>query len=83
MPPMCAVCRSKPERDGHRFGGFTVVYFRPTAEYPDDWAGHPENAEWFCPAHLPLTEGLTDLTAREALGRIHARVSSRSDGQPR
>ncbi|MBL1096004.1 hypothetical protein [Streptomyces coffeae] len=81
MPPICAVCRSRPERDSTRWGGFDVVYFRPTVEYPDDWAGHPENAEWFCPTHLPLTEGLTDLTANEALKRIMARASSRSDEQ--
>ncbi|MFI7006328.1 hypothetical protein [Streptomyces sp. NPDC050145] len=42
--------------------------------YPDDWAGHPENCEWFCPAHLPLTEGLTHLPALEAMRLIQAKV---------
>ncbi|GAA3179103.1 MULTISPECIES: hypothetical protein [Streptomyces] len=48
--------------------------FRPTQTYPDDWAGHPEHCVWFCPVHLPLTEGLTHLPAREALTRILARL---------
>ncbi|MFE1949306.1 hypothetical protein ACFW9D_02425 [Streptomyces sp. NPDC059524] len=50
------------------------MYFKATTTYPDDWAGHPENCEWFCPTHLPLTEGLTDLPAGEAMKLIRARL---------
>ncbi|MFF8784604.1 hypothetical protein [Streptomyces sp. NPDC015125] len=54
---------------------FTVVYFRPTVDYPDDWTGHPENAEWFCTEHLPLVEGLTDLSALEAIDQIRTQLA--------
>ncbi|WP_327701111.1 hypothetical protein [Streptomyces decoyicus] len=50
------------------------MYFHSTVEYPDDWTGHPENAEWFCAEHLHLTEGLTHLTALEAIDRIRAQL---------
>lgn len=69
---MCFICRP-PRRDGE-LEEFTLVYFRQTVEYDDDWVGHPENAEWFCNDHAPLTEGLTDLTAAEAMRRIRSRA---------
>ncbi|WP_431772219.1 hypothetical protein [Streptomyces cucumeris] len=78
MPPICMVCRARPSRD-EGYDGFTVVYFRPTVQYEDGWTGHPENAEWFCAAHLPLTEGLTDLTVGEAWERIKARAAESGD----
>ncbi|MFE7542096.1 hypothetical protein [Streptomyces platensis] len=53
----------------------TVVYFRPVVDYPDDWTGHPENAEWFCNEHLPLAEGRTDLSALEAIEQIRTQLA--------
>ncbi|MFF4947955.1 hypothetical protein ACWC2K_37005 [Streptomyces chattanoogensis] len=72
MPPKCDACGPSATREGNGADEFTLVYFRPTVDYPDDWAGHPENAVWFCSAHLPLAEGLTGLTALEAMRRICA-----------
>ncbi|MBE4735488.1 MULTISPECIES: hypothetical protein [Streptomyces] len=72
MPPMCAVCPDTPHAD-KPLSRFTLVYFRATRTYDDDWVGHPENAVWFCDDHAHLAEGLTDLTAPEALARIPAR----------
>lgn len=69
MPPMCVVCPPSPH-SGRPFAEFTLVYFRETRTYPEDWVGHPENAVWFCDDHVHLVEGLTDLTAGEALARI-------------
>jgi hypothetical protein len=66
---MCVVC--PPDPHSHRpFGEFTLVYFRATRTYDEDWVGHPENAVWFCDDHAHLVEGLTDLTAAEALARL-------------
>ncbi|WNZ08588.1 hypothetical protein [Streptomyces sp. 11x1] len=69
MPPMCVVCPRRPH-DDKTFSEFTLVYFRATRTYDDDWVGHPESAVWFCNDHVHLAEGLTDLTAPEALERI-------------
>ncbi|MDT0574171.1 hypothetical protein RM704_43130 [Streptomyces sp. DSM 3412] len=69
MPPKCAVCPPDPY-SGRAIDEFTLVYFRETRTYDDDWVGHPENAVWFCAEHVRLTEGLTGLTAGEALERI-------------
>ncbi len=69
MPPMCVVCPRKP-RGGKPLPEFTLVYFRATRTYDDEWEGHPENAVWFCNDHAHLAEGLTHLTAAEALERI-------------
>ncbi|TXS74512.1 hypothetical protein EAO76_16305 [Streptomyces sp. sk2.1] len=74
MPPFCVICRVPYQRSGFDYEDFTLVGFRPTRTYPDDWAGHPEHCEWFCPSHLPLTEGLTHLPAAEALARILANL---------
>ncbi|WP_326622752.1 hypothetical protein OG863_37300 [Streptomyces decoyicus] len=74
MPPECAACTQPTIRKHNPSGKFTVVYFHSTVEYPDDWTGHPENAVWFCAEHLPLTEGLTHLTALEAIDRIRAQL---------
>ncbi|WP_411135825.1 hypothetical protein [Streptomyces sp. C10] len=75
MPPKCIACAISATRKRNLSGNFTVVYFRPTVDYPDDWTGHPENAEWFCTEHLPLTEGLTNLSALEAIDRIRTQLT--------
>ncbi len=69
MPPMCAVCPAAPHSAG-KFTDFVLVHFRETVTYPEGWVGHPENAVWFCAGHASVVEGLTDLTADEALERI-------------
>jgi hypothetical protein len=51
-------------------GRFTLVYFRATRAYDEDWTGHPENAVWFCDAHARLAERLKELTVGEALERL-------------
>ncbi|QZY14182.1 hypothetical protein K7C20_02155 [Streptomyces decoyicus] len=77
MPPECVACAQSTtrKRTPSGTGKFTVVYFHPTVDYPDDWAGHPENAVWFCAEHLPLTEGLTHLTTFDAIDRIRTRLT--------
>ncbi|MFG3252731.1 hypothetical protein [Streptomyces sp. NPDC048172] len=79
MPPNCALCRVPPQLSEFESKDFTLVYFRSTVTYPDDWAGHPENAEWFCPTHLPLTEGLTHLPALDAMRLITAKLRGTTD----
>ncbi|WP_423247522.1 hypothetical protein [Streptomyces decoyicus] len=76
MPPECVACTQSTtrKRTPSGTGNFTVVYFHPIVEHPDDWTGHPENAVWFCAEHLPLTEGLTHLTSLEAIDRIRAQL---------
>ncbi|MFF6784338.1 hypothetical protein [Streptomyces sp. NPDC012510] len=73
-PPMCLFCLYPPRGD-RKSERFTLVYFRQTVE-PDDWEGHPENAVWFCDDHAPLAEGLTGLTADEAMRQIWNRIRS-------
>ncbi|MCR8574211.1 hypothetical protein [Streptomyces sp. Isolate_219] len=75
MPPKCIACTILTTKKHNPSDEFTVVYFRPTVDYPDGWTGHPENAEWFCAEHLPLTEGLTDLSALEATKQIRAQLT--------
>lgn len=75
MPPKCIACAISATGRHKPSDNFTVVYFRPTVDYPDDWTGHPENAEWFCTEHLPLAEGLTDLSALEAIDQIRAQLT--------
>ncbi|WP_338895979.1 hypothetical protein WBG99_09950 [Streptomyces sp. TG1A-60] len=74
MPPMCVVCPPAPY-SRRPFEEFTLVHFRETRTYDEDWVGHPENAVWFCADHAPLVEGLTGLTADEALERIGQRTT--------
>ncbi|MYW65810.1 hypothetical protein GTY65_17365 [Streptomyces sp. SID8379] len=74
MPPFCPLCRVPYQLSDFAYEDFTLVHFRPTQTYPDDWAGHPEHCEWFCPSHLPLTKGLTHLPAAEALAHIQANL---------
>ncbi|MFM9595892.1 hypothetical protein ACKI16_36365 [Streptomyces scabiei] len=72
MPPMCAVCPPDPLGTAP-LGTFTLVYFRAARAapaYEEGWAGHPENAVWFCAAHAPLAERLKECTAAEALERL-------------
>ncbi|MFJ2899447.1 AAA family ATPase [Streptomyces sp. NPDC087218] len=82
MPPFCVLCRVPYRRSGFDYEDFTLVDFRPVQTYPDDWAGHPEHCEWFCPSHLPLTEGLTHLPAAEALAHIRANLRDRDGTLP-
>lgn len=79
MPPSCDICRVPPGHSVFEYGDFTLVSFRPTRTYPDDWAGHPAHCVWFCPSHLPLSEGLTHLPAMEALARIQATLRETAD----
>lgn len=79
MPPSCDICRVPPRHSSFEYKDFTLVSFRPTETYPDDWAGHPAHCVWFCPSHLPLSEGLTHLPALEALARIQANLSETTD----
>ncbi|MFF9788329.1 hypothetical protein YWIDRAFT_00414 [Streptomyces sp. SceaMP-e96] len=75
MPPKCIACTFSATKKHNPSDEFTVVFFRPTVDYPDSWTGHPENAEWFCAEHLPLAEGLTDLSALEAAKQIRAQLT--------
>lgn len=79
MPPSCDVCRRPFKHSGFEYEDFTLVNFRPTRTYPDDWAGHPDHCVWFCPSHLPLSEGLTHLPAGEALALILANLRETTD----
>lgn len=73
-PPFCAICFVSFRDSGFEYEAFTLVRFRPTRTYPQDWDGHPEHCEWFCPSHLHLTEGLTHLPAAEALTHIRTNL---------
>ncbi len=76
MPPECIACAmSATGKRNTSSDTCTVVYFRSTVGHPDDWTGHPENAEWFCTQHLPLAEGLTDLSALEAIDQIRTQLT--------
>ncbi len=78
-PPFCPICRVSWKHSGFAYEDFTLVSFRPTKTYPADWDGHPEHCVWFCPSHLPLTEGLTHLPASEALAHIRANLRQMTD----
>ncbi|MBO8191682.1 hypothetical protein ITI46_08305 [Streptomyces oryzae] len=74
MPPWCAVCGARPGSDAE-YRQFRLVYFRETGPPQTDidedgWAGHPDNAVWFCAPHLPSAEALRHLPAGEALARL-------------
>lgn len=75
MPPECVARAMSATRKRNPSDKCSVVYFRSTVDYPDDWTGHPENAEWFCTEHLPLTEGLTDLSALTAIDQIRTQLT--------
>lgn len=79
MPPLCVICRVPYRHSGLEYEDFTVVSFRPAEPSADDWAGDPEHCAWFCPAHLPLAEGLTHLLAAEALAHIRASLREGTD----
>ena len=82
-PPLCVICLAPLRPSEFTYEDFTLVEFRAVRTYPDDWAGHPENCVWYCPRHLPLTEGLTHLSVREAQPHIKARLRATGETDPR